>query len=641
MLFLQIAMRESKFIDRNSEKWKQFEDKMRTQNMSPDQLEKAFLELNDDLAYSRTYFPNRTVRVFLNNLLTPVYDRIYRSRPLSVKVIKTFFTDTAPRIHWSARRFIMISFITVMLGFLIGFFGTQHNKSFAVTVLGSSYVSMTEENIEKGDPLGVYKSDSPGEMFLHIATNNLRVGFYFFVFGALFCVGSMYLLLINGIILGVFTYMFTSRGLTGEYLLTVYQHGTLEILSMIIEGAAGIMLGAGILFPGTLPRTQSIQNAARKSITMFLVCLPIIIIAAFIESFLTRFTEIGTLPRTMIILLSLGFMLYYFLILPWWKFKGNKQFDIQEDQPHQETERKFQAGKIYSIGMLLVMGIHQLRQSFGRWFMISLCLGMGGYYMAVWLGGQDINRDIAFQFRRWMYSFSQSSPDTFIELYFGSAKIILWNIYACRYVFFAARFPEVLPALFAIWYLVCSVLTNIAWKRKGESPTRIQKWIKPGIAAMFISFMLWLAQDYWFPFLWLIWPLLSMGIGLGIHVFDGNVFAGILKAFSLARKQFGRFLGSMLLVTVLYVMLMLGLWFFTTTVLNFSSPMQNFNPYSKEVLTFYVLLNFVLWPVILTAAGYFYMNSGMVMHEKQDGGGLLERINNIGFKREVYGVETE
>jgi uncharacterized membrane protein SpoIIM required for sporulation len=351
-------MRESKFINRNGEKWQQFEEAMRFKNLPPDELERAFLELNDDLAYSRTYFPNRSVRVFLNNLLTPVYDRIYRSRPVSRKVIREFFTQTAPRIHWSARKYMLISLITVLMGFLVGFFGTRQDKQFAITVLGSGYVSMTEDNIAKGDPLGVYKDESAGEMFLNIATNNLRVGFYFFVFGALFCVGTLYLLFLNGIVLGVFTYLFTSRGLTGDYILTVYQHGTLEILSMVIEGAAGIMLGSGILFPGTLPRTQSIQNAARKSITMFLVCLPIIIIAAFIESYLTRFTDIGTVQRTLIILLSLGFMLYYFVVLPWWKHRNSQQFDLQEEQPRAQTVRTFLPGTIYSVGSLLVLGIH-------------------------------------------------------------------------------------------------------------------------------------------------------------------------------------------------------------------------------------------------------------------------------------------
>ena len=634
-------MRESKFINRNGEKWQQFEEAMRFKNLPPDELERAFLELNDDLAYSRTYFPNRSVRVFLNNLLTPVYDRIYRSRPVSRKVIREFFTQTAPRIHWSARKYMLISLITVLMGFLVGFFGTRQDKQFAITVLGSGYVSMTEDNIAKGDPLGVYKDESAGEMFLNIATNNLRVGFYFFVFGALFCVGTLYLLFLNGIVLGVFTYLFTSRGLTGDYILTVYQHGTLEILSMVIEGAAGIMLGSGILFPGTLPRTQSIQNAARKSITMFLVCLPIIIIAAFIESYLTRFTDIGTVQRTLIILLSLGFMLYYFVVLPWWKHRNSQQFDLQEEQPRAQTVRTFLPGTIYSVGSLLVLGIHQLRTFFGRWLLIALGLGVGGYYVSTWLGANDISRDVAFQLRRWMYSLGQSSPDSLIEMFTGSAKLLLWNIYACRYLFSAARFPEVLPVVFMVWYAVLWRMSDIAYNSLPQKPSRVQRWFLPAKYACLTTVLLWLVQGFWWPLLWIAWPLLCMGTGIAIYHENGNIRKGITTAWRLMFKQLGRFLASVLLVSILYVMLMMGFWFFITVMLNFSASMQNINPFSKEVLIFYVQLNYVLWPLVLTASGYFYMITGLVMYEKQAGTGLMHRIDSIGFKKEVYGVETE
>jgi len=74
---LVIGMRESKFIDQNAEKWKEYERDLEADNLGPDKMEKAFIELNDDLAYARTFYKNRSVRVFLNNLLTPVYDRVY------------------------------------------------------------------------------------------------------------------------------------------------------------------------------------------------------------------------------------------------------------------------------------------------------------------------------------------------------------------------------------------------------------------------------------------------------------------------------------------------------------------------------------------------------------------------------------
>jgi hypothetical protein len=166
-------------------------------------------------------------------------------------------------------------------------------------------------------------------------------------------------------------------------------------------------------------------------------------------------------------------------------------------------------------------------------------------------------------------------------------------------------------------------------------------WLKTVLYATTAAAILWLVQGFWWPVLWLLWPLLSMGLGLGILHYQGNLFRGFRAAFGMMGKHFGRFFGSMLLITVLYFMLMMGLWFFITVMLNFSSSMQNANPFSKEVLGFYVQLNFVLWPGFLLAGGYFYMLNGIVLHEKQTGSGLLKRIREIGFRKEVYGVETE
>jgi hypothetical protein len=103
----------------------------------------------------------------------------------------------------------------------------------------------------------------------------------------------------------------------------------------------------------------------------------------------------------------------------------------------------------------------------------------------------------------------------------------------------------------------------------------------------------------------------------------------------------GRFFASVLLVTLLYFLLMTGLWFVIMQLLNFSGTLHNANIFSREVYQLLVLLNYVVWPLILVSAGYFYMIGGLVMQEMQHGLGLMERIRSICFKKEVYGVETE
>ena len=60
-------MRETSFIKQNKEKWKEFESILEKKDKDPDKLNDLFIQITDDLSYSRTFYPNRSVRVYLNN----------------------------------------------------------------------------------------------------------------------------------------------------------------------------------------------------------------------------------------------------------------------------------------------------------------------------------------------------------------------------------------------------------------------------------------------------------------------------------------------------------------------------------------------------------------------------------------------
>nr|BFF41353.1 hypothetical protein BACY1_31580 [Tenacibaculum mesophilum] len=73
-------------------------------------------------------------------------------------------------------------------------------------ILGDGYVNMTLENIENGDPMAVYKKANEVDMFIGITVNNIKVAMYAFVLGMLFSVGTLYIMMQNGIMLGSFLY---------------------------------------------------------------------------------------------------------------------------------------------------------------------------------------------------------------------------------------------------------------------------------------------------------------------------------------------------------------------------------------------------------------------------------------------------
>ena len=184
---------------------------------------------------------------------------------------------------------------------------------------------MTLENIENGEPMGVYGKMQQFDMFLGITLNNVFVSFRAFIWGGI--MGSMPLflflsfgtgliLMYNGIMLGSFQYFFYEQGLFMESFLTIWIHGTIEISAIIMAGAAGIVAGNSLLFPGTYSRYASFRRGFRDGMKIIVGLVPLFIAAGFIESYITRLFDMPDLLKAAIIFASFGFILYYFVLYP-------------------------------------------------------------------------------------------------------------------------------------------------------------------------------------------------------------------------------------------------------------------------------------------------------------------------------------
>lgn len=310
-------MREVSFLKRNASKWKEIEAFLASKDKTdPDRLADLFIELTDDLAYSRTFYPGSKTAQYLNLLTARVHQSIYKSKKERKERFIHFWKYEAPLIFYKRRKEIIVSFVIFTLSMLIGIVSSAGDSGFVRLIMGDSYVNMTLENIDKGDPMAVYKQMNGVDMFLGITFNNIRVSFIAFMFGLLISFGTAWILISNGIMLGAFQYFFHIHGLLIESVLVIWIHGTLEISSIIIAGAAGLTLGNSILFPGTYSRLQSFMIGSKEGLKMIVSLVPIFITAGFLESFVTRYTGMPVFLSLSIILGSLGFVIWYFIIYP-------------------------------------------------------------------------------------------------------------------------------------------------------------------------------------------------------------------------------------------------------------------------------------------------------------------------------------
>ena len=312
-------MKETKFIEQNKDKWADFEQMLREDRRDPDKLNDLFVQITDDLSYARTFYPNRSVRMYLNTLAQRIFHNIYRGKRFPVERLRLFWTDELPQLMWTSRKALLLSFAIFALAFTIGVVSSIIDPDFARTILGDQYVDMTLQNIEKGDPMAVYKESGPLGMSVGIAANNLFVALRTAILGVLASLGTVFIMLYNGIMVGAFQYFFIEQGVFWPSFLSIWIHGTLEISAIIIAGAAGLVAGSGLLFPGTYRRSQAFQITMRRGLKIFVGVAPIIILAAIFEGFFTRFTETPDFIRGLFILTSLFFVLWYFVWLPWHK----------------------------------------------------------------------------------------------------------------------------------------------------------------------------------------------------------------------------------------------------------------------------------------------------------------------------------
>ncbi len=199
---------------------------------------------------------------------------------------------------------------------LAGIFSQIHDPEFARTILGDGYVNKTLRYIEEGDPMQVYKTVGEFDLFFKVTLNNLLVSLRVFLMGLLAGVGSFVIMMVNGIMVGTFQTFFFQQDVGWTSVLTIWQHGTIEIFSIILAGTAGFELARGILFPGTLGRLDAFRVSGRKGLIIMLGLMPCLVFSGFIEGFITRHTDVPWYLLAFTILLSLAFVIFYFVWYP-------------------------------------------------------------------------------------------------------------------------------------------------------------------------------------------------------------------------------------------------------------------------------------------------------------------------------------
>jgi uncharacterized membrane protein SpoIIM required for sporulation len=236
-----------------------------------------------DLSAAREYAANAQLAAYLNQLLGRAHNLVYAARPARTRSVLTFYARTFPRIFRQTWLYTAAATALFAVGALAGVVLSISDPGFQRFVLGGAMIdTIDRREMWTHSILSVKPLASSA-----ILTNNLSVAFSAFALGMLAGIGTIYIMVFNGIMIGVIGAACHRAGMSVPLWSFVAPHGALELPAIFIAGGAGLLLARGILAPGLLPRRDALAESGAAAIRLLLGVFPLLIIAGVIEGFIS------------------------------------------------------------------------------------------------------------------------------------------------------------------------------------------------------------------------------------------------------------------------------------------------------------------------------------------------------------------
>ena len=284
-----------RFINERKNVWQRLEellqllDRMTLRKLHREEvreLGRIYRRTASDLAIARAESRDPRLVNYLNSLVIRAHGRIYRADAQGGQRLRNFFVRDFPRTFRRTWRYTATSFGVFVLFTGIAFFGTRHDPDFSEFAgvdpfFRAQYIETRRhwwERLNDANQIGSTQ----------IFTNNIKVTFSAFALGALFGLGTLWVLAFNGAMFGAILALTYRAGFGNDLLLGfVISHGVIELSCIFIAGGAGLLIGTALLMPGDLTRADALKSRGLEAIRLIVGCIPLLVIAGIIEGFIS------------------------------------------------------------------------------------------------------------------------------------------------------------------------------------------------------------------------------------------------------------------------------------------------------------------------------------------------------------------
>ncbi len=283
-----------RFINERKTVWQRLEellqllDRMTLRRLHREEVKelgRIYRRTASDLAIARAESRDPRLVNYLNSLVIRAHGRIYRADSNWLQRIIRFFTHDFPQSFRRAWRYTATAFGVFLVFSLIAFFGTRHDPDFSEFAGISPF--FREVVINNRTRWWESLNDASQIGTSQIFTNNIRVTFYAFALGAIFGLGTLYVLAFNGAMFGAILALTYRAGFGNDLLSFVVGHGVIELSCIFIAGGAGLLIGTALLMPGDLSRGDALKSRGMEAVQLIVGCVPLLVVAGIIEGFIS------------------------------------------------------------------------------------------------------------------------------------------------------------------------------------------------------------------------------------------------------------------------------------------------------------------------------------------------------------------
>ena len=279
------------FIEANRDTWARLEELVRRAGSSAtrlsanevDELVQLHLRVSSQLSTTRTHLADPDLAAHLSRLVARSSAVVHGTRPRTLATLLRGITEVFPAAVWHARTAILISTLVFVASFAAMTVWLAVSPE-AVAAMGPEEFrqSYLEEDFE------AYYSAEPATAFAaRVFTNNAAVGALAFGSGILWGIPTLYVLLLNGINVGLAAGLFHAADDAAHFWGLILPHGLLELTAVFIAGGAGLKLGWSAIQPGERTRRESLAEEGRRSVSIVLGLVLVFLVAGLLEGYIT------------------------------------------------------------------------------------------------------------------------------------------------------------------------------------------------------------------------------------------------------------------------------------------------------------------------------------------------------------------